>query len=548
MLRYVFHVIIQSLLDEILKTLVMSLRRFGSGLSLISELESLQRDGDMCDTRLVCDGGSVAVHWPLLEMKGVWWAGLGRHASLLETVVILPGVNINQLNKFVSELYSFSEVKGEPIKIRIKPDMILNGFDEEDNLNNDEGYEVEKYETDVKNEYLDNGDNDYHESDDEDADADEDYEYKGKYEGEEKERLLELVEEENYQTLSDITFKKLRSKYPPCIKIDREILNQSMENIGVKLLNVKYKSGSEEKRNQRQKVFECKQCGDERNFFDKAFKHSTSHFDKIYHCEECDKHLKFGVDFHLKKQHSEAHKATKINICDLCGRNCRTKRHLELHMKSHEQKFCDMCDYQCESRQTLLKHISRKHPDPTKEKEQYPCHICGKVFLTSTYLKDHIAIHGDAIHKCNQCDRSFKTPKNLKNHIIRDHEEKKHVCEECGQKFAFKHKLIQHFTTFHTDLKEFACKQCDYKGATNKLLYSHMAVHKLPKYSCDFCGKKFRQNSSMRAHRMTHTGEKPYGCRECTFRCIQPNELTKHYAKTHQMTIKNPISFIQKRV
>ena len=42
--------------------------------SLLSELSSLQVKGEMCDTRLVADNGSMMVHWAVLRTRGVWWA------------------------------------------------------------------------------------------------------------------------------------------------------------------------------------------------------------------------------------------------------------------------------------------------------------------------------------------------------------------------------------------------------------------------------------------------------------------------------------------
>ena len=44
--------------------------------SLLSELSSLQGKGEMCDTRLVGDNGSMMVHWAVLKTRGVWWAKL----------------------------------------------------------------------------------------------------------------------------------------------------------------------------------------------------------------------------------------------------------------------------------------------------------------------------------------------------------------------------------------------------------------------------------------------------------------------------------------
>ena len=42
--------------------------------SLLSELSGLPVKGEMCDTRLVGDNGSMMVHWAVLKARGVWWA------------------------------------------------------------------------------------------------------------------------------------------------------------------------------------------------------------------------------------------------------------------------------------------------------------------------------------------------------------------------------------------------------------------------------------------------------------------------------------------
>ena len=45
-----------------------------TGVSLLSRLSNLQVKGEMCDTRLVADNGSMMVHWAVLRTRGVWWA------------------------------------------------------------------------------------------------------------------------------------------------------------------------------------------------------------------------------------------------------------------------------------------------------------------------------------------------------------------------------------------------------------------------------------------------------------------------------------------
>lgn len=53
-------------------------------------------------------------------------------------------------------------------------------------------------------------------------------------------------------------------------------------------------------------------------------------------------------------------------------------------------------------------------------------------------------------------------------------------------------------------------------------------------HGCEFCGKKFRFQSSLIAHRRVHTGEKPYKCSVCDHACAQHSKLKRHM-KIHRL-------------
>ena len=73
--------------------------------SLFLDLHDLQQGGVALDIdRILVDDGELAIHWPLLQLWGQWWSGLGQAGE--ENVVMLPGVSLSEAQEFVDILYN----------------------------------------------------------------------------------------------------------------------------------------------------------------------------------------------------------------------------------------------------------------------------------------------------------------------------------------------------------------------------------------------------------------------------------------------------------
>ncbi|KAJ8348207.1 hypothetical protein SKAU_G00267960 [Synaphobranchus kaupii] len=174
----------------------------------------------------------------------------------------------------------------------------------------------------------------------------------------------------------------------------------------------------------------------------------------------------------------------------------------------------------------------------------YPCHICGKKFKSRGFLKRHMKNHPDHMFKkkyqCTDCDFTTNKKVNFHNHLE-------------GHKLIIKSEKVPEFTEYTRRYREASplssnklilrdkepklhkCKYCDYETAEQGLLNRHLlAVHsKNFAHVCVECAKGFRHPSELKKHMRTHTGEKPYQCQHCEFRCADQSNLKTHIKSKH---------------
>ena len=124
------------------------------------------------------------------------------------------------------------------------------------------------------------------------------------------------------------------------------------------------------------------------------------------------------------------------------------------------------------------------------------------------------------LHQCPHCPYSSKRYSLLKDHIHTHTGEKPYTCKLCGQCFAASSNHYRHMRTHMRRLtdEEIACLKV---RRTKKI---HQCPH------CPYSTKIIR---NLKFHIHTHTGEKPYSCKECGRCFTTSSNCNKHMRTQH---------------
>ncbi|XP_011833025.1 PREDICTED: zinc finger protein ZFP69 isoform X1 [Mandrillus leucophaeus] len=229
------------------------------------------------------------------------------------------------------------------------------------------------------------------------------------------------------------------------------------------------------------------------------------------HQETCVRDVRQAILTHKKR----------VQETNKFGENIIMRSNVVIEQRHHK--------YDTPTKRNTYKLDLINHPTSYIRTKTYECNICEKIFKQPIHLTEHMRIHtGEKPFRCKECGRAFSQSASLSTHQRIHTGEKPFECEECGKAFRHRSSLNQHHRT-HTGEKPYVCDKCQKAFSQNISLVQHLRTHSGEKpFTCNECGKTFRQIRHLSEHIRIHTGEKPYACTACCKTFSHRAYLTHH--------------------
>ncbi len=257
----------------------------------------------------------------------------------------------------------------------------------------------------------------------------------------------------------------------------------------------------------------CPQCPQKSTRGSDMVRHMRIHSgDRPYGCEMCGKSYSLRSTL---QQHLRHHLGITAERCHICLKALATASALRKHLKLHNRQSlsCPLCSDSFPTPAKLKFHaekcgksrdrnvagssvplqeplietetgewiqwVSRRETLPHSNR-QNSCHLCPAAYRREKHLKDHLkTAHGDgASYHCRQCGRSFLASRYLREHLKRHSGRKPFSCVHCSKAFPTLGALRRH-SVIHSHRRPFICPYCQKRFKRGTLCRKHIrSVHK----------------------------------------------------------------------
>lgn len=134
----------------------------------------------------------------------------------------------------------------------------------------------------------------------------------------------------------------------------------------------------------------------------------------------------------------------------------------------------------------------------------WKCAVCGLTLSNKWNLKQHIRDKHwkERPHKCHLCSYETSRKNNLTTHLKTHTDIRPFACTQCDKKYFNKHSLMKHMNKFHLQVQTFPCQKCSHVCYTKAgLSYHVLSKHQTEKHpKCPYCSYKTALKYDMKRH------------------------------------------------
>nr|CAI5830841.1 unnamed protein product [Callosobruchus analis] len=249
---------------------------------------------------------------------------------------------------------------------------------------------------------------------------------------------------------------------------------------------------------------------------------------KVTICIHCNATFtnRIALHDHIIREHPDyiGSVTSKILECTHCTFKTTSNSHFARHMSNHSEAADSdnvHCNATYKSKKNLDDHIIRKHPDfiESISSKIHECTHCTYKTTVKGHLTEHMVQHTETADMCLHCEATFKRKTGLDNHVIRKH---------------------PHFIA-SVSSKMHECTYCTYKTTMKSNFAKHLLKHSHKLSKCIHCNAIYKHKIGLDDHILRQHPEliasvssKMHECTHCAFKTVLKANLALHMLEHHE--------------